>query len=426
MNHEEMSNEDLRRALEALRNGVPNRDAVRVLGCGQTRVTDRFREQLSAIDELAPENRQAKGMLVVGDFGSGKSHLLEHLKHLALEQNFVSSSIVVSKETPLYDPVKVFAAAADTAVAANVTGDVIQEIAMRLDTNSAAYAEFFRWANDPASGISPIFPATLMLHERLGNDPERSERVRNFWAGDNLPLADIRLGLRQIGQASTYQLRVVPTKALPLQRFKFVSRMMRAAGYRGWVLLIDEVELIGRYSRLQRAKSYAELARWMGRVETAQYAGLAAVAAITVDFAAKILEDKGDLELVAPLLERRDTDEYRLIASCAETGMQEIKQRAHDLQAPDGEVLRSTYETLKQIHAEAYDWIPNDLSLPAMAITRQMRAYVRRWINEWDLRRLYPGEALETVETEMRIDYSESLELELASEESSGDAFSEL
>lgn len=25
-----------------------------------------------------------------------------------------------------------------------------------------------------------------------------------------------------------------------------------------------------------------------------------------------------------------------------------------------------------------------------MSVTRRMRSYVRRWVNEWDLRRLYP------------------------------------
>jgi hypothetical protein len=42
---------------------------------------------------------------------------------------------------------------------------------------------------------------------------------------------------------------------------------------------------------------------------------------------------------------------------------------------------------------------------------------MRRWINEWDLERLYPGETPETVETEMRIDYTENAELERVSED---------
>ena len=52
------------------------------------------------------------GMLIAGGFGSGKSHLLwSILKHIALEENYVCSKIVISKETPLYHPAKVYQAA---------------------------------------------------------------------------------------------------------------------------------------------------------------------------------------------------------------------------------------------------------------------------------------------------------------------------
>ena len=42
-----------RRAIEALRAGVPNRDAVRALGCEQSAIEDRFRAQLQAAKEEA-------------------------------------------------------------------------------------------------------------------------------------------------------------------------------------------------------------------------------------------------------------------------------------------------------------------------------------------------------------------------------------
>jgi hypothetical protein len=66
-----------------------------------------------------------------------------------------------------------------------------------------------------------------------------------------------------------------------MQRIRFAARLIAAAGYRGWILLIDEVELIGRYTLLQRGRSYSELARWMGKIDGDQYPGLATVAAIT-------------------------------------------------------------------------------------------------------------------------------------------------
>lgn len=54
-----------------------------------------------------------------------------------------------------------------------------------------------------------------------------------------------------------------------------------------------------------------------------------------------------------------------------------------------------------------------------------MRSYVRRWINQWDLKRLYPGETIETVETELRVDYTESPELLQPAEGSINDLPSE-
>lgn len=46
-----------------------------------------------------------------------------------------------------------------------------------------------------------------------------------------------------------------------------------------------------------------------------------------------------------------------------------------------------------------------------------MRSYVRRWVNEWDLRRLYPAVELSTEEEqEIRPTYEEDDSLEEASE----------
>lgn len=48
---------------------------------------------------------------------------------------------------------------------------------------------------------------------------------------------------------------------------------------------------------------------------------------------------------------------------------------------------------------------------------RQMRSYVRRWVNEWDLRRLYPGAELSTEEEQgMGPTYEQDESLEELSE----------
>ncbi len=102
-----------RRAIEALRAGVPSRDAVAATGSGQAAIEDRFTSLLRAVPAGNPA-----GLLLGGRFGSGKSHLLKHLARLALDAGFTVSRVVISKETPLHDTAKVFAAAAESAVMA--------------------------------------------------------------------------------------------------------------------------------------------------------------------------------------------------------------------------------------------------------------------------------------------------------------------
>ena len=89
---------------------------------------------------------RAGGVLLGGGFGAGKSHLLEHIGRLALDQGFVVSRVVISKEIPLHDPVKVFQAAAASAVKAGYGGPAIAEAAAEVDLDARGYGELRLWA----------------------------------------------------------------------------------------------------------------------------------------------------------------------------------------------------------------------------------------------------------------------------------------
>ena len=58
---------------------MPNSDAVRVMGCAQPDIEQRFRQNLELTPEYLEKDKQPPGILVIGGFGSGKSHLLEYL-----------------------------------------------------------------------------------------------------------------------------------------------------------------------------------------------------------------------------------------------------------------------------------------------------------------------------------------------------------
>ena len=116
-----------RRAVEALRSGVPNSDAVIALGSGQSDIEDKFTGLLHNIARPGNGSGGRASMLVGAGFGQGKSHLLTHLGQLATFAGFVVSTVVISKETPLHDPAKVFRAAVESAVAPDGARDVVAE-----------------------------------------------------------------------------------------------------------------------------------------------------------------------------------------------------------------------------------------------------------------------------------------------------------
>jgi len=412
-----------RSAIEALRAGVPNRDAVRELGCAQPGIEQVFRQLLGEIGGALAQGLQAPGLLITGDFGSGKSHLLEYLQHVALQERFVVSKVVVSKETPLHDPAKLYRSAVEAAKVHGKRGAALTEIATSLDFKRPEYVEFYKWVNSPDSQLNSRFPATLFLYERMGSVPELRDRMISFWSGTPIGVGEIKRALRQCGELVTYKMEKITLRELALQRFKFTPRLMIAAGYAGWVLLVDEVELVGRYSLRQRAKSYAELARWVGKLEGEAYPGLGAVFSITKDFEEEVLNARNDLERVPGRLRASAVPADHLLASGADRGMRLIQRDRLSLEAPSRLLIEETYGRLRDLHGQAYGWEPPSVPVEGLTSTL-MRQYVRRWINEWDLKRLYPDYKAETEVTELTQDYTEDRDLETPTEaESEADNF---
>lgn len=429
-----------RRAIEALRSGVPSWDAVAMLGSGQPDAEDHYLGLLDRITarsgtsgmatewgNLARERggprldrrpaSESRGMLLGGAFGGGKSHLLTHFGHLAMSAGFVVSTVVISKETPLHDPAKTFRAAIDGAVDPNHAHGALASAAALLEPDTPRYAELTRWVSSPASGLDERFAATLLCYERLrggdipGSD-ETADALVRFWGGEPLRITDLRRMLRSIGAAGLFTFTPINTRDLARQRFRFAAALLRAAGHEGWIILFDEVELIGRYSLLQRGRAYAELGRWLGGHDSDREVPLAPVFAMTDDFEAAVLTGKNDRDDIPGKLRARQTPEWDETATLAEAGMRRIESDMILLEPPDDAELDRTYAALKKLHGDAFGWSPPDVpGLERLGATR-MRQYVRAWINEWDLLRLDPGFQPQTLAVDIASDYREDTDLE--------------
>ncbi|HEY8287545.1 MAG TPA: BREX system ATP-binding domain-containing protein [Chloroflexota bacterium] len=406
-----------RRAIEALRAGVPSRDAVSALGSTAPEIEDRFQHLLESVQEQAPEVTGPSGFLLAGNFGVGKSHLLESLQHRALVQGYVTSKVVISKETPLYDPIKLFRAAIGAAMIPQRRGAAVSLIAEELQPREQSFLDFYTWVQQARpEALNQRFAASLNLFEHARRlDPETFERILAFWAGDPIQIGDLKRALRERGERATYLFDRIDPRGLAFQRFRFAAQLMLAAGHKGWVLLVDEVELIGRYSLAQRGRSYAELARWTGGIKGDSYPGLISVFAITSDFEAALLEGRRDRENVPNKLRSSPREVERELAPHAERGMRLIG-RPLRIPAPSRNTVRRTYEQVRVLHGVAYGWEPPAVGSAPFATSTSMREYIRWWITEWDLKRLFPDYQPEIEVMPLTFDYSEDADLDSGDE----------
>ena len=385
-----------RLAIEALRAGVPNSAAIQRLGGPDDRIEQRFH---TALDNLV--DATASGFAVSGGFGTGKSHLLGFLREAALQRNFVVSTVTVSKETPLSIPGVTYAAAMRNAAMHGVNDDAVTLALTKVERTEGAIESLQLWASTPEAAISPIFSALLHMLDR-GLDAELRHAIEAFLADGRPPLPPLRRALKDRRLRSLFDLVPVTPIELVRQRMRFMPQLFCAAGFAGWVVLLDEAELIGRYGPLQRALAYAEIALWLGLDETACIPGVLGVCAITDDFADAVIVAKQDADKLPERLRLRAMPRH---AERARSAMRAI-QAAMKLRAPDDADLRRHEHTIRDCYTEAYGWSAPPAEIGARQANRTMRHHIRGWITQWDMMRI-AGIRARVIETISMTDYSQ-------------------
>ncbi len=408
---DEVSQVAARGAIEALRAGVPNRAAIRLLGEHNGALVNPFLDILGRCARELEVERQSEGTFVWGGFGSGKSHLLGYMRELALQRNFVVSVVPVSKETPMFDPGRLYAAAVRAAEVQGANDDLMTVALSRLKPNTAPFERLESWATREAGAgaLAAIFPALLWLVPRLGLDDHA--RIARFFGGGKLSATVVRSWLRQQGAAKLFDIKPTGEAELARQRLRFAPRLLSSTGVSGWCVLLDEVELIGRYSPLQRGRSYAELARWLGRDAGDALPGIVAVAAFTDDYVSEMFDRRRDDEFIPQALERKGL--MRQAVQARDCMAQMRRAPGVRLVAPDDFDLSAAQGRIAELYFDAYRRRPMSLAIGERLAGKSMRQYIKSWITEWDMERLF-GESAHIAIKPTPTDYTESAELDQA------------
>ena len=200
-------NLESRTAIEALRAGVPNRAAIRLMGIGDSGIEHAFDELLHSL--WARDAAPRPGLGVAGGFGAGKSHLLGYLAEVARTHRFrrqpggdQQGDAAVRSGPHLRggDPQRRGARPQRRRGQRRLRPPARRE-PEKLEALEQAITE-------PDAGFAGIFAAILLLLRRPGVASEVLHRCERFLTGGRMTTTSFRQALATVGAAKMFDLRL--------------------------------------------------------------------------------------------------------------------------------------------------------------------------------------------------------------------------
>lgn len=386
---------EARLVIESLRAGVPNPRAIASLGTMQRELESRFKKALEAVATGEP----VKPILFEGSFGEGKSHLLGYLRHVAEEEGFATSYVVLSPGTPLGNAHIVLKEIARQSTVKGRNGRALR--ALSADSrvgNNNSWAEFRKWLYE--GSVSERYSALAHLYEEIRDDEEFRVRILDDLEGNPIVKTEITRRLKEIGQGAHYDLRGGPrNRQLAGTRIQLLARWCRAFGQRGLVVLFDEAERLINATRRQRLEAYAALGWWVD-VVAMPGAALLPVFSMASQARDQLLEWDSPVVQDGPALK----------------GLQFLKQGSYRLDPVTQAQREQIRYNIRRLYRDAYG-IAELPEPPPRDVFQTIRTEIRYWITVWDFARYYPDQRAEVEVEELPHDLTERPEGEQAESE---------
>lgn len=241
------------KAVEAVRAGVPTRNSTRQLPDLRQNLTDCIRADLSTFAEgFIP-----RGRMIWGQYGQGKTHVLTAAEHLALDMGFAVSMVSLSREVSCHNLLSFYGRVAPRVRTPDSSMLGLERALSRQ--SAAAFSD--SPLNDSERYVHPR-PA-LVLEDYFFATGEEQDLLYGDLIGIKLPVTELKRIHRLCRQTSWQKFPCTfKTNEHASAYFGVMADAIRLCGYKGWVILIDEVELIGRLGNVSRLKAYRNL-HWL-------------------------------------------------------------------------------------------------------------------------------------------------------------------
>lgn len=350
---------EARHVIEALRSGIPSRAVGQYFSEARPGI---MKEISGHLDETC-ETGKSKGMIIAGKYGEGKTHLLNTVFSMAHSNNMVVSYLSLSKETPFDKLYLVYQKLVNNTFLPKRVQPGFTQILEKMTPGSPAANELLLYVAKHLETDKLYYLLRAYLNTE---DLDEKFMLQADLEGDFIANVLLKQIYRRIyNERVKYNVNFSKTKHCG-DYFSFLSRLFRLMGYNGWVILIDETELIGRLSKKARLNAYRNMAQFLLPDERLE--GIYTLFALGASYTEDVIETKHDYENLEEIYPEQQ-EPIRTVLN--------LITRAQQLAPLTDSEIREVLKKIQVFHGRAYDWNPN-ISMGTILAATQSGGYLLR------------------------------------------------
>ena len=354
-----MYDKEARHIIEALRSGIPSRAVGQYFSEARPRIMREISDRLDTVSEQS----KSSGMIISGKYGEGKTHLLNTVFNLAHSNNMVVSWLSLSKETPMDKLYLVYQKLiGNTYLPKRQQPGFMHELE-KISSNSPVANEMLLYAAKQleTDKLYYLFRSYLNTEDSDEKFLLQADLEGDFIA--NVPLKKIYK--RIFNQTVKYNVNFTKTKHCR-DYFSFMGHLFTQMGYHGWVILIDETELMGRLGKKARLNAYRNMADFLLPEKCPE--STFSIFALSASYAEDVIEGKHEYENLAII--------YPEAPEPAKTVLDMLSRAPQLLPLTRDEIHEILYK-IQDFHGKAYEWTPG-LSIDSLTEATQSGGYLLR------------------------------------------------
>lgn len=350
---------EARHVIEALRSGIPSRAVGRYFSEARPKIMKEISQRMDAVCETG----KSDGMVICGKYGEGKTHMLNTVFSIAHDNNMVVSYLSLSKESPMDKLYLIYQKLIGNTYLPQRQQPGFLKALEKMTSNSPLANEMLLYAAKQLETDKLYY----LLRSYL-NTEDSDERflLQADLEGDFIANASLKKIYKRIfNQPAKYNVTFSKTKHCG-DYFAFMSHLFSQMGYNGWVILIDETELMGRLGKKARLNAYRNMADFLLPAERME--SCFSMFALSASYIEDVIEGKHEYDNLAEIFPDAQEPVKTVLG---------LLTRAPQLLPLTKDEIHEVLARVQEFHGRAYDWKPN-LSIEAIAQATQSGGYLLR------------------------------------------------